>query len=87
MFDEGDGFAVSAATIAILSAVTVAFLAKKRRRRFWIRPSLLTRKRYSATDFIKDLIFGGADLLSLEYRSGQDSRIFFEYPAALLNNY
>ncbi len=45
MFDEEDVFAASTAIIVILSAVTVAFLAKKRRHRFWIRPSLLVRRR------------------------------------------
>ncbi len=88
MFDEGEVFVVSVALIAILSAMTVAHFAKKRRCRFWIRPSLLARKRYSATDFMKDLILDDADLLSLEYTSlEQNSRIFFECPAALLNNY
>ncbi len=77
MFDEENVFAASAAIIVILSAVTVALLAKKRCRRFWIRPSLLARERYSTTDFMKDLILDDADLLSLEYRSGAGFKNFF----------
>ncbi len=77
MFDKEDVFAASAARIVILSAVTVALLAKKRRRHFLIWPSLLTRKRYSATDFMKDLILDDSDLLSLEYKSGAGFKNFF----------
>ncbi len=77
MCDEEVFSATSAATIVFLSTVLVQKL-KKRPRRYWIRPSLLARSKYSATDFMRDLILDDEDLLSLEYRSGAGFRNFFQ---------
>lgn len=77
MLDEDDVLAASAAVIILMSAVSVAVQRAKRRRRFWIRPSLQARHKYSATDFMKDLVLDDVDLLSLEYRLGAGFRNFF----------
>ncbi len=61
-----------------LSTMNVALLTKRRRCRFWVRPSLLHgRKKYSGIDFIRDLILDDQNLLRLEYRSGVGFQIFF----------
>ncbi len=46
------------ATYALNLVVCGALLAYQRRRprRYWIRPRLLARKKYSANDFMEDLI-------------------------------
>lgn len=76
MSDEEDIFAASAATIVFLSLALV--LQRQRRpRRFWVRPSLTARRRYSATDLMKDLILDDEDAFNLEYRSGAGFRNFF----------
>ena len=82
MCDDEEFLAISAATIVFLSAVLVQRLKKKRSRRYWIRPSLLARSKYSATDFMRDLILDDEDLLSLEYRSGVGFRNFFRIPSS-----
>ncbi len=77
--DEDDVLAASAAFIVILSATNVALLMKSRRRRFWVRSRLLhDRKKYGATDFTRDPILDDQNLLSLEYRSGEGFRNFFQ---------
>lgn len=75
MFDEDEVIAFSAATIMFLSSVLL--LQHRRRRRYWVRPSLLARRRYSTTDLMKDLILDDEDALNLEYRSGAGFRNFF----------
>lgn len=67
--------AFSAVTILFLSSVLQ--LQQRRRRRFWVRPSLLARRKYSATDFMRDLILDDEDAFDLEYRSGAGFRNFF----------
>lgn len=76
MCDEEDVLAACAANLVFCSAILVSTL-KRRPRRFWIRPSLQARRKYSATDMMKDLILDDADVLSLEYRSGAGFRNFF----------
>ncbi len=76
--DEDDVLAASSASIVILSAMNLALLMKRRRCRFWVRPSLLHgRKKYSATNFMRDLIPDDQNPLSLECHSGAGFRIFF----------
>ncbi len=56
--------ATSAAAIVFSTAVLVQRL--KKRRRYRIRPSLLARRKYSATDFTRYLILDDENLLGLE---------------------
>ncbi len=80
MCDEHDVLAASAAFIVVLSATNVALLLKRRRHRFWVWLSLLrSRKKYSATDFMRNVILDDQNLLSLEYHSGAGFRNFFQY--------
>ncbi len=75
MSDEDDVVLAAAATLVIVSAL---LFRERRPRRFWVRPSLKrARKRYSATDLMKDLILDDVDALNLEYRSGFGFRNFF----------
>lgn len=77
MFDEEDVLTAYAASVVLLNLVNVLQL-KKRRRRFWVRPSLLTgMKKYNTTDFMRGLKLDDEDLLSLEYRSGAGFQNFF----------
>ena len=87
-FDEYDVLAASAATIILVSAASVALQCRRRRRRFWVRPSLVAKKKkkYSATDFMKDLILDDVDLLCLEYRSGAGFRNFFRMSTTEFEN-
>ncbi len=78
MFDKDDIlFAASATTVVLLSAVNVTLHLRRRCHRFWACTSLLTRKRYSAADFTRDLILNDEDLLSSEYKSGLGFHNFF----------
>ncbi len=86
MFDELDVLAASAATIVLMSAVSVAIQRARRRRRFWIRPSLVARRKYSTTDFMRDLVLDDTDLLSLEYRSGAGFKNFFRMSTTEFEN-
>jgi hypothetical protein len=53
---------------AALTVIVGAIERPKLPRRFWIRPSLKSRNRYSASDLINDLILDDVDILNLEYR-------------------
>ena len=64
MFDDDDAILASAAFIII-----AAQKKRRRRPRFWVRPSLQSRKKYSPSDLIKDLILDDTNVLNLEYRS------------------
>jgi hypothetical protein len=63
MFDEEDVLLAAAALIVIANRKT------KRRRRFWVRPTLQSRKKYKGSDLILDLMLDDTDPLKLEYRS------------------
>ncbi|KAJ4433099.1 hypothetical protein ANN_15356 [Periplaneta americana] len=78
MCDEEDVLLASAALIIILSAKRRKF----RKRRFWVRPSLQSRKMYRGSDLMKDLILDHVDQLNLEYRCGGGFRIFFRISSA-----
>lgn len=41
--------------VALAAAITVILACQRRERRFWVRPSLAARVRYSGTDLLKDL--------------------------------
>lgn len=73
MSDEDDVLLASAAIII----VNVLKVREFRRRRFWVRPSLQAKKKYSATDLMNDLILDDVDVLNLEYRSGAGFKNFF----------
>ncbi|KAJ4438219.1 hypothetical protein ANN_14158 [Periplaneta americana] len=66
MCDEEDVLLASAALIVILNANRRKF----RKRRFWVRPNLQSRKIYRGSDLMKDLILDDVDQLNLEYRCG-----------------
>ncbi|KAK4876261.1 hypothetical protein RN001_012683 [Aquatica leii] len=54
--------------VAISAAIIVdALIPKRRKKRFWVRPSLRSRSRYSGSGLIKDLILDDVDDLKLEY--------------------
>ncbi|XKL61522.1 hypothetical protein PGB90_008579 [Kerria lacca] len=76
MCGEDDVLAASVAIIVFLSA-TLVLQRRRRPRRYWIRPSLPARRRFSTIDFIKDLILDDEDALNLEYRSGAGFKNFF----------
>ncbi len=46
--------------------------------RYCIRPNFLAGKKYSATDFIEDLILDDEDAINLEYRSSEGFQNFFQ---------
>lgn len=62
-----------ATTMVVLSSV----ICERRPCRFWVQPSLIARRRYSATDFMRDLILDDIEELNIEYRSGLGFRNFF----------
>ncbi|KAJ4440376.1 hypothetical protein ANN_08517 [Periplaneta americana] len=74
MCDEEDILLASAALIIILSANRRKF----RKRRFWVRPSLQSRKVYRGSVLMKDLMLEDVDQLNLEYRCGGGFIIFFQ---------
>ena len=68
MSDSEDA-AVAAAAIIIAVAESQQQRCHRRPRRFWVRPSLLRgRKKYSAEEFISDLLLNDVDDLNTEYR-------------------
>ncbi len=74
MSDDDDDVLIASATIIISSVPKVC---KFQKRRFWVRPSLLAKKKYSITVLMKDLVLDDVDLLNLEYRSGAGFKNFF----------
>lgn len=70
-----DDAIVAAAAILVEAA---ALQHQRRPSRFWIRPSLIYgKKKYCATEFMKDLLLDEADDLNLEYRCDVGFRNFF----------
>lgn len=64
------------------AAIIIGFCAFQRRcrrpRRFWVRPSIVNgRRKYRASDFMKDLLLDEADELNLEYRNDVGFTNFF----------
>uniref|UniRef100_A0A1B6KX11 Transposase Helix-turn-helix domain-containing protein n=1 Tax=Graphocephala atropunctata TaxID=36148 RepID=A0A1B6KX11_9HEMI len=41
--------------LLLAAAITVILGSQRRKRRFWVRPSLASRNKYSATDLLRDL--------------------------------
>lgn len=74
MSDDDDVLAASAGIIVLHSLLQNR---EFRPRRFWVRPSLQAKKRYSATDLMKDLILDDVDLADVERRSGAGFKNFF----------
>ncbi len=68
MFDENDVLLASATAMVVFSSLFL--FHEQKPHRFWVRPSLVVRKKYSATDFMRNLILDDVDELNLEYRSG-----------------
>ncbi|CAG9839149.1 unnamed protein product [Diabrotica balteata] len=73
MCDEDDAIIVCAAFVII----TTKKRKSSRKRRFWVRPSLQSRNRYSGSNLMEDLKKDDIDLLNLEYRCNGGFRNFF----------
>jgi len=82
MFSEDDLMIAACAVIIIESEEKIY---KRRKRRFWVRPSLLSRERYGTNDLMKDLILDDWDELNLEYRSGCGFQNFFRMKSSDFN--
>ncbi len=65
--DDDDDVLLASAAIIISSVLKDRELWK---RRFWVRPSIHAKKKYSIADLMKDQVLDYADLLNLKYRSG-----------------
>ncbi|XP_057662272.1 uncharacterized protein LOC130897442 [Diorhabda carinulata] len=73
-----DADALVAAATAIFMSALVDQHVHRSTRRFWSRPSLVNgRKKYSTTEFIKDLLLDEVDPLNLEYRRNAGFKNFF----------
>lgn len=85
MFEDEDDDVIiaSAAFVVIASKVS---RKKRREPRFWIRPSLLSRNRYSARDLFVDLVKDDADILNFEYRCNGGFRNFFRMTPSEFEN-
>ena len=73
-----DDLLIAAAAVIIIDQNDRKKARKSRKRRFWVRPSLKSgRAKYSANNFMNDLILDEVDKLNLEYRCGTGFRNFF----------
>lgn len=78
LLNMSDEDIVLAAAGVIIAEVASLSQQKRRPRRYWIRPSLVHgRKKYSTTEFMKDLLLDDVDELNLEYRCNAGFRNFF----------
>ncbi|XP_046684492.1 uncharacterized protein LOC124370247 [Homalodisca vitripennis] len=70
MSDEED-------VLVALGAFVIINHEKLRKRRFWVRPSLQSRRKYGTSELMKDLVLDDEDELNLEYRYGCGFKNFF----------
>lgn len=81
---DDDSVSVAVAAVAIIIGLSTQKQKRRRKHRYWVRPSLLSRAKYSSSDMMKDLILD--DTTSAEYRSNIGFKNFFQMSTSDFEN-